>query len=281
MRRRWQRSSRAGSAPSTAASSNSCSHHLVDPVACNRLRGLGEGTGREPGRARRASASSRRAPASRASPDSMPAPRGASPSQGAHAAHPEQRETHDHGEMFEAEDRPSLVLPRWPLRRLPCRAGGRLEHLPRALRQQPLLRAAERDGRRCRRSAPMPNASPSSTTASASPSITRRFGRRSDRLRSLALPACARAQARRAPERRTVPRLGPSGRPGAKSAGSLPGTPDGDRQFVAILTAVPEAGLEAVEAACAAALAATPAQRRRCPQPSGPRREPEPPAPDH
>jgi transposase len=32
--------------------------------------------------------------------------------------------------------------------------------------------------------------------------------------------------------------------------------PDGDRQFVAILSAVPEAGLEAVEGACAAALAA-------------------------
>ncbi|MBA9070395.1 hypothetical protein FHR71_004161 [Methylobacterium sp. RAS18] len=31
---------------------------------------------------------------------------------------------------------------------------------------------------------------------------------------------------------------------------------DGDRQFVAILSAVPEAGLEAVEAACLAALAA-------------------------
>ncbi|CAO4155216.1 hypothetical protein LNAOJCKE_5674 [Methylorubrum aminovorans] len=31
---------------------------------------------------------------------------------------------------------------------------------------------------------------------------------------------------------------------------------DGDRQFVAILSAVPEAGLEAVEAACMAALAA-------------------------
>ena len=32
--------------------------------------------------------------------------------------------------------------------------------------------------------------------------------------------------------------------------------PDGDRQFVTILSAVPEAGLEAVEAACAIALAA-------------------------
>ena len=45
-------------------------------------------------------------------------------------------------------------------------------------------------------------------------------------------------------------------RPWRRFAGGSPATSDGDRQFVDILTAVAEAGLDAVEAACAEALSA-------------------------
>jgi len=55
--------------------------------------------------------------------------------------------------------------------------------------------------------------------------------------------------------------------------------PDGDRQFVAILSAVPEAGLEAVEGACAAALAAGLHSADAVLNLLARGREPEPPAP--
>jgi transposase len=55
--------------------------------------------------------------------------------------------------------------------------------------------------------------------------------------------------------------------------------PDGDRQFVAILSAVPEAGLEAVEGACAAALAARLHSADAVLNLLARGREPEPPAP--
>jgi hypothetical protein len=55
--------------------------------------------------------------------------------------------------------------------------------------------------------------------------------------------------------------------------------PDGDRQFVAILSAVPEAGLGAVEGACAAALAASLHSADAVLNLLARGREPEPPAP--
>src|SRR5690349_17356398 len=59
----------------------------------------------------------------------------------------------------------------------------------------------------------------------------------------------------------------------------LAGHGDGDRQFVAILSAVPEAGLEAVEGACAAALAARLHSADAVLNLLARGREPEPPAP--
>lgn len=55
--------------------------------------------------------------------------------------------------------------------------------------------------------------------------------------------------------------------------------PDGDRQFVAVLSAVPEAGLQAVEGACAAALAAGLSSADAVLNLLARGREPEPPAP--
>ena len=79
---------------------------------------------------------------------------------------------------------------------------------------------------------------------------------RPDRLRPLALPAGAGQKARGAAQRGPVPQLGSAAPALAQIRRRLAGHDDGDRQFVDILTAVAEAGLDAVEAACAEALAA-------------------------
>src|SRR3954471_20924332 len=106
-----------------------------------------------------------------------------------------------------------------PVRRLPCGARIGVEALPRALRQQPLLRRGQRD-RAARRGAGLcrtdrdPAGRPRRCRSSAC------LRARSDGVRSLALRACARPQAWRTQERCSLQELGPAerARPGPEEA---------------------------------------------------------------
>ena len=166
--------------------------------------------------------------------------------------HPEQADR-TVWEMFEAE-RAHLVPHAGRFDRLPRAAGIGLEDLPGSLRQQQVLGQRQRRWATCRdpglcRSRGDPPGRPHRRRTSS------RLRPRRHHLRSLALRAGPRPQARRACA--TVPRsrTGCCRRRSIASAASSPAPTDGDRQMAKILATVLSDGLVAVESACAEALA--------------------------
>src|SRR5215467_13524264 len=104
-----------------------------------------------------------------------------------------------------------------PVRRIPCGAGVGLEDLPGALRQQQILGDGERSRTPCRGSCLCrPHRDPpgwADRRRASSLVRPRRYG-----LRSLALRARTRPQARRLAQRRSLQGLGAAGRDGARAA---------------------------------------------------------------
>ena len=156
-------------------------------------------------------------------------------------------------EVFEAE-RPKLVPYAGRFDGIPRSASIGLEDLPGALRQQQVLgdgqcsRSSSRSSCLCRPHRDSPGRADRRRTFP----VIRPWR---DDLRSLALRAGARSQARRLAQRRALQRLGVLPAAMERVRRKLAGADDGNRQMVDILTAVLTDGLPAVEAACAEAIA--------------------------
>ena len=92
--------------------------------------------------------------------------------------------------------------------------------------------------------APMPSASSCCSTAEVVADHPRQFRRDQDYLRSLALSAGSREEAGRITQRRAIQReWSHADRLGSSAHAKLKSHPDGDRQFVKVLGAVPDHGL--------------------------------------
>ncbi len=167
------------------------------------------------------------------------------------AAHPELRD-YTVWQVFEAADQPALIAYRGPF--------DGFHALPAAVSKTLLVRFdynkysvhAKAAGARSR-CTPMPSASSSGRTAKSSASMPGASARPNG-LRPLALCAGPRAQAGCAEERCALQDW-PLPVALERVRRRLAGHADGDRQMVGILAAVTTDGLDAVEAACAEALA--------------------------
>ena len=183
-----------------------CAHHLVEPVACSPGIGLGEGPGREPGRAGARALLHPAITREELRRAERPAARSLRRlRQG--ASSPRTDRPHRVGDVRGRAAAPRA--PRWPVRRLPRAAGIGLEDLPRSLRQQQVLGQRQRRRTTCRdpglcRSRGDPPGRPHRRRTSSG------LRPRRDDLRSLALRPRSRPQARRAAQRRPVQGLGPA-----------------------------------------------------------------------